>query len=88
VASNSAAVRRCGKVTVRICTCPLAEIAVDAPEVVRGIQQGLIQEVIDQNAPALGHRYSAAVRPDSRQGTCEVSLVLRPASLSRQNNMS
>jgi predicted ArsR family transcriptional regulator len=71
-----------GEVTVRICTCPLAAIAVDAPEVVQGIQQGLIQEVIDQSAPALGHRYSAAVWPDSRQGSCEVSLVLRPAQLS------
>lgn len=71
-----------GEVTVQICTCPLAEIAVDAPEVVRGIQQGLIQEVIDHNASALGHRYSAAVRPDSRQGSCEVSLVLRPSDIS------
>lgn len=69
-----------GEVTVRICTCPLAEIAIEAPEVVLGIQQGLIQEVIDENAPALGHRYSTAVWPDSRQGSCEISLVLRPAA--------
>ena len=26
------------------------------------------------------HRYSVGVRPDSRKGSCEVSLVLRPAT--------
>ncbi|PRC58653.1 ArsR family transcriptional regulator, partial [Mycobacterium sp. ITM-2017-0098] len=39
-----------GEVTVQLCTCPLAEVAKTAPEVVRGIQQGLIQEVVDLNA--------------------------------------
>jgi predicted ArsR family transcriptional regulator len=67
-----------GELTVQICTCPLAEIAVDAPEVVRGIQQGLIQEVIDCNADLLDEKYSVAVRPDPRGGACEVSLVLTP----------
>ncbi len=67
-----------GEVTVQICTCPLAEVAATAPEVVRGIQQGLIQEVIDLNADAIGGRYRAAVTPDARGGSCEVSLVLRP----------
>jgi predicted ArsR family transcriptional regulator len=67
-----------GEVTVQICTCPLAEVAATAPEVVRGIQQGLIQEVIDLNADAIGGRYRAAVTPDVRGGSCEVSLVLRP----------
>jgi predicted ArsR family transcriptional regulator len=67
-----------GELTVQICTCPLAEIAVDAPEVVRGIQQGLIQEVIDCNADLLGRPYSAVVRPDPQDGACEVSLVLSP----------
>ena len=59
-----------GEVTVQICTCPLAEVARSAPEVVRGIQQGLIQEVIDLNADALGGRYSAVVRPDPGRGSC------------------
>ncbi len=67
-----------GEVTVQICTCPLAEVAVTAPEVVRGIQQGLIQEVIDLNADVIGAHYRAAVTPDPREGSCEVSLVLRP----------
>jgi predicted ArsR family transcriptional regulator len=67
-----------GELTVQICTCPLAEIAVDAPEVVRGIQQGLIQEVIDCNADQLGQPYTAVVRPDPQGGACEVRLVLSP----------
>ena len=45
-----------GEVTVPVCAWPLAKGAFESPEVVRGIQQGLIQEVIDQNASALGHR--------------------------------
>lgn len=65
-------------VTVQICTCPLAEVAATAPEVVRGIQQGLIQEVIERNVEAIGRRYLAAVTPDARAGSCEVSLMLRP----------
>lgn len=65
-----------GSLTVRLCSCPLAELAADAPEVVRGIQQGLVQEVVDANADALGRRYRVAVRPDPRQGACEVSLEL------------
>ncbi|WP_299556448.1 helix-turn-helix domain-containing protein [uncultured Mycolicibacterium sp.] len=67
-----------GATTVQICTCPLAEVAATAPEVVRGIQQGLIQEVIDRNADAVGARYQASVTPDPHGGSCEVNLVLRP----------
>jgi len=67
-----------GEITVQICTCPLAEVAKTAPEVVRGIQQGLIQEVVDINADAVGARYQASVTPDPHGGSCEVNLVLRP----------
>ncbi|OMC35116.1 ArsR family transcriptional regulator [Mycobacterium sp. GA-1841] len=73
-----------GGVSVEICTCPLAEVAAASPEVVRGIQQGMIQEVIDLNAEVVGGRYTATVRPDSRHGSCEVNLVLRPAHLSQR----
>lgn len=73
-----------GEVSVEICTCPLAEVAVASPEVVRGIQQGMIQEVIDLNAEVVGGRYTATVRPDARHGSCEVNLVLRPAHLSQR----
>ncbi|MGE0219695.1 helix-turn-helix transcriptional regulator [Mycolicibacterium sp.] len=67
-----------GEVTVQLCTCPLAQVARTAPEVVRGIQQGLIQEVIDSNADALGGHHRVSVTPDPRGGSCEVGLVLRP----------
>lgn len=67
-----------GEVTVQICTCPLAQVAATAPEVVRGIQQGLIQEVIERNAEVIGRRYHASVTPDPHAGSCEISLVLRP----------
>lgn len=67
-----------GEVTVQICTCPLAEVAASAPEVVRGIQQGLIQEVVDLNADAIGARYRVSVAPDPHGGDCEIALVLRP----------
>lgn len=69
-----------GEVAVGICTCPLAEIAVDSPEVVRGIQQGLIQEVLDSNADQLGRRYRARVKPDPNRGSCEVNVMLLPES--------
>ena len=74
-----AVVEAFGAVTVGICTCPLAEIAVDAPEVVRGIQQGLIQEVVDSHAETLGGGYRVSVQPDPRAGSCEVSLRLEAA---------
>jgi predicted ArsR family transcriptional regulator len=67
-----------GEVTIQICTCPLAEVAQTAPEVVRGIQQGLIQEVIDRNAESIGGRYGVTVTPDPRGGSCEVGVVLSP----------
>lgn len=44
-----------------------------------GIQHGLIQEVIRANEDTLGGRYQAEVRPDAGCGSCEVSLILRPA---------
>ena len=66
-----------GKVTIEICTCPLAEIAVDSPEVVRGIQQGLIQAVLDANAVESAASYRVSVHPDSAEGSCQVNLVLQ-----------
>lgn len=66
-----------GDLTVQICTCPLAEVARSAPEVVRGIQQGLIQEVIDTNSDDVGGPYCVTVRPDPHRGSCEVELILR-----------
>lgn len=69
-----------GEISVEICTCPLAEVAVGSPEVVRGIQQGMMQEVVDLNAEVIGGRYAVSVRPDARNGSCEVSLMLQPVA--------
>ena len=42
------------------------------------IQQGLIQDVIDRNAAAIGRHYRVTVAPDPHGGSCEVGLVLEP----------
>lgn len=67
-----------GRATVQICSCPLAEIATTAPEVVRGIQRGLIQEVLDVNADAIGGQFQVTVSPDAGHGDCTVNLALEP----------
>ncbi|SLD04409.1 transcriptional regulator [Mycobacteroides abscessus subsp. massiliense] len=67
-----------GRVTVQICSCPLAEIATTAPEVVRGIQRGLIQEVLDVNADAIGGQFQVTVAPDAGHGDCTVNLAVEP----------
>ncbi|RAV18367.1 ArsR family transcriptional regulator [Mycolicibacterium sp. GF69] len=67
-----------GAVTVQVCACPLAEIAARAPEVVSGIQQGLLQEILDVNTDALGCRHRATVRPDPHHGACQVHLIVHP----------
>lgn len=75
-----------GEVHVQICTCPLAEIAASAPEVVCGIQQGLIQEIVDLHSEALGGNYQVAVTPDCAAGSCEVNLLLRPSRSATPSN--
>lgn len=60
-----------------LCTCPLVEVARTNPEVVRGIQRGLVQRILDDNATALGARYTAAVFPDPQDGNCSIRLTLR-----------
>lgn len=67
-----------GEVTVQICTCLLADVAETAPEVVRGIQQGLIQEVVDLNTESIGGRYHVTATPDPRGGSCEIGILLSP----------
>ncbi len=37
-----------------------------------------MQEVVDKNAEVVGGRHTVSVRPDARNGSCEVSLVLQP----------
>ncbi|MEE2060877.1 helix-turn-helix transcriptional regulator [Rhodococcus artemisiae] len=68
-----------GTHNITLCTCPLAEIARSNPEVVRGIQRGLIQRVLDDHADTLGASYTVDVFPDPQDGNCLVELVLHPA---------
>lgn len=67
-----------GTHTLTLCTCPLAGIARTHPEVVRGIQRGLVQRVLDDHATVLGRRYVVEVHPDPQGGNCLLRLVLRP----------
>lgn len=65
-----------GRTSVQVCSCPLSDIASSAPEVVRGIQQGLIQEVLDVNAETIGGAVHVAVTPDADHGKCVVRIEL------------
>lgn len=69
-----------GAHTLTLCTCPLAATARRYPEVVRGIQRGLIQGVLDDAAPRLGARYAVAVAPDPDGGNCSIAMTLHPAA--------
>lgn len=66
--------------TLTLCTCPLAETARRNPEVVRGIQRGLIQGVLDSAAGQLGTRFVVDVVPDPEGGNCRIGMVLNPAT--------
>ncbi|SIN58721.1 Possible transcriptional regulator [Mycobacteroides abscessus subsp. abscessus] len=44
----------------------------------RGIQRGLIQEVLDVNADAIGGQFQVTVSPDAGHGDCTVNLALEP----------
>ncbi len=68
-----------GNYTVKVCTCALVEIAKRSPEVVRGIQQGLIQSVVDRHYSELGRRYVVTANPDPAGGNCEVEVAIQPA---------
>ncbi|AHH15442.1 putative transcriptional regulator [Nocardia nova SH22a] len=60
---------------IRLCNCPLRRIAVGAPEIVIGIQQGLIERVLWRHSPALTEHYDVEVHPDPA-GDCGVTLRL------------
>ncbi|NLU84819.1 helix-turn-helix domain-containing protein [Rhodococcus sp. HNM0569] len=66
-----------GTHTLTLCTCPLVETARRNPEVVRGIQRGLIQRALDNAETALGARFAVDVTPDPDGGNCSIGLVLR-----------
>ncbi|WP_459547596.1 helix-turn-helix transcriptional regulator [Nocardia sp. X0981] len=64
---------------IRVCNCPLRRIARNTPEIVIGLQQGLIERVLERYSPALGSQYSVDVRPDT-SGDCGVTLRLSSRS--------
>ncbi|ROO86094.1 transcriptional regulator [Actinocorallia herbida] len=61
---------------IRMCDCPLRRIARDAPEIVIGVQQGMIERVLERYSPALASQYGVEVRPDAENGDCGVTLRL------------
>ncbi|WP_024802687.1 transcriptional regulator [Nocardia sp. BMG51109] len=64
---------------IQVCNCPLRRIARNAPEIVIGIQQGLIERVLERHSPALASQYGVDVRPDTA-GDCGVTLRLTSRS--------
>ncbi|WP_280458457.1 transcriptional regulator [Nocardia carnea] len=60
---------------IRMCNCPLRRIARGAPEIVIGIQQGLIERVLERHSAALAAQYDVATTPDAA-GDCGITLRL------------
>lgn len=77
----SSTVSSFGTHEIRMCNCPLRRIAQGAPEIVVGIQQGMIERILERHSPALAFQYGVEVRPDTG-GDCGVTLRLtaRPAT--------
>ncbi|WP_280370006.1 transcriptional regulator [Nocardia wallacei] len=64
-----------GNHEIEVCNCPLRRFARSAPEIVIGIQQGLIERILERHSPALAAQYNVDVRPDV-SGDCGVTLRL------------
>lgn len=60
---------------LRICSCPLKDIARDHPEVARGVARGVIEQTLAASSPALASQYLVDVLPDP-EGDCEITLRL------------
>ena len=71
----SAAVSSFGTHEIRMCNCPLRRIAQDSPEIVIGLQQGMIERILQRLSPALDSEYDVEVHPDAG-GDCGVTLRL------------
>jgi predicted ArsR family transcriptional regulator len=69
-----------GEHELKICSCPLREIALTHPEIASGIQRGAIEEALALTSPALASQYSVSIVPDALNGECEVMVRLVPAS--------
>ncbi|NEW52491.1 transcriptional regulator [Nocardia cyriacigeorgica] len=62
------------KVTIRLTACPLRELARTHSEVVCGVHQGLIQEVLDRNGAR--ERVEVTLDPFVEAEVCELRLAL------------
>ncbi|MGW4633691.1 helix-turn-helix domain-containing protein [Nocardia sp. NPDC004415] len=78
----SGAVSSFGTHEIQLCNCPLRRIARNAPEIVSGIQQGMIERVLERHSPTLATQFDVDVRPDPG-GDCGVTLRLTTRSAHR-----
>lgn len=67
-----------GSHELRLCACPLQDIARSHPEVARGVARGVIEQALATSSPALISQYGVAVSPDPAGGDCEIVLRLAP----------
>ncbi|WP_278262675.1 transcriptional regulator [Nocardia sp. AG03] len=74
----SATVSSFGTHEIQLCNCPLRRIA-SAPEIVIGIQQGMIERILERHSPTLATQFDVDVRPDAG-GDCGVTLRLTTRS--------
>ncbi|GAC70128.1 helix-turn-helix transcriptional regulator [Gordonia soli] len=72
-----------GSHELRICSCPLKDLAGRHPEIARGVQRGVIEQALAASSPTLASQYAVAVVPDPQDGDCEVTLRLSPRSAQR-----
>ncbi len=63
---------------LRLCSCPLKDIAASHPEVARGVARGVIEQALASSSPALSSQYAVVVSPDPTGGDCEIMLRLAP----------
>ena len=70
---------------LRLCSCPLKDIAATHPEVARGVARGVIEQALAASSPALSSQYAVVVAPDPAGGDCEI--VLRLAPLRRESTL-
>ncbi len=74
----SATVSAFGTHELRICSCPLREVAREHPEIAHGVVRGLIEQSLAGSSPALAAQYAVRALPDPADGACEITLRLAP----------
>ncbi|WP_328511995.1 helix-turn-helix transcriptional regulator [Gordonia amicalis] len=67
-----------GSHELRLCSCPLQDVARTHPEVARGVARGVIEQALAASSPALSSQYAVTVAPDPSGGNCEIVLRLAP----------